>query len=180
MAALGTHSIPPSPSDLGRCLSYIAEHPEFNLMDVQQYKTALAQEGYAPDIIGELPREDLMAHPVNMSHGDAIRFKRACGVWWDAPDGKCQRAAASSNAGNASVSASYVVRYKRRWTKPDGTVVGLNMFWGKPMKRNEDWDGLQPLPDPEVEGWVWYLDAARGDEWVEVPPNHIVVTEDNM
>ncbi|KAI1782603.1 hypothetical protein LXA43DRAFT_1103697 [Ganoderma leucocontextum] len=69
-------SLVASPSDLARCLGYIAERPAYALSDVQRYEPALRQQGIAPDIITHITRDDLTRSPVKMNMGDAERFKR--------------------------------------------------------------------------------------------------------
>lgn len=169
----GTGALVPSPSDLSRFLTYTAEHPEFALPDAQQYEACLKQEGFAPDVILALSREDLTNSPVKLSKGNAIRLKRACEAWLDAPDGKRLRKAPSV-VPSSSKDTQPMVRYERRWIDSDGTITGRNSWFAPPMHRDESWTGMSTPPDPATDGKVFYLDAARGNEWVEVPPDFIV------
>ena len=173
--APSVHSIPPSPSDLHRCLTYIAQHPQYGLPNAEQYEEGLKKEGYGPDIIPQLDQCDLIVTPVKLKKGDAFRLKRACEAWWNAPDGKRLRnepipaldVGSSSKAGTDA----NTVRYERRWFNPDGSSNGAKSWFAPPMVRN-DMPGTPP--DPEHDGKVFYFDEARGGEWVEVPDNYTI------
>ncbi|KAI1797043.1 hypothetical protein LXA43DRAFT_1089566 [Ganoderma leucocontextum] len=183
----GSSQVVASPSDLTRCLTYIAGHPTFGFPDVQRYEPVLRQQGIAPDVIKYITRDDLTRSPVKMNIGDAERFKCACSDWWDAPDGKCQRNEAttaalpaltgSKEAVGAPLSDSESdkrVRYERRFINSEGKVIGLATFWGLPMQRDESYDGTRTPPDLEHVGKIFFVDEANGGERVELPADHFI------
>ncbi|KAF8799455.1 hypothetical protein BYT27DRAFT_7223729 [Phlegmacium glaucopus] len=76
-----------TPTKLARFLRYVEENE--GIRDARRLEESFAENGYGPDIMGEVDKEDLMS--CGLTVGDALRIKRAAHVWWTSPDAKRHR-----------------------------------------------------------------------------------------
>lgn len=73
-----------TPSKLVLFLRYAEDHA--GVSDATSFERALAAQGYGPDIMDQIDKDDLVA--CGVSAGDAIRLKRVAPIWWASPDAK--------------------------------------------------------------------------------------------
>ncbi|KIK02604.1 hypothetical protein K443DRAFT_37385, partial [Laccaria amethystina LaAM-08-1] len=76
-----------TPTKLRRFLRYVEEKE--GIQDARGLEQTFANNGYGPDIMGDVDKEDLVS--CGLTVGDALRIKRAARVWWTSPDAKRHR-----------------------------------------------------------------------------------------
>lgn len=76
-----------TPTKLTRFLRYVEEKE--GIRDARGLEQTFADNGYGPDIMGDVDKEDLVS--CGLTVGDALRIKRAARVWWTSPDAKRRR-----------------------------------------------------------------------------------------
>ena len=76
-----------TPTKLTCFLLYVEEKE--GIQDARGLEQTLADNGYGPDIMGDVNKEDLVS--CGLTVGDALHIKRAARVWWTSPDAKRRR-----------------------------------------------------------------------------------------
>ena len=102
------------------------------------YESALKRENYGPDILDQLPGDVLTCADIGMTHGDAVRLKRGCAIFWKENRNKRRRLSSSGTAsshtfGNSSSGGDgggrkkdEVVSYEIRF--PEGGIQAVLFY----------------------------------------------------
>jgi len=157
----------PSPSQLHRYLHYANEN--LGVEDAEQYEFALQKEHYGPDILSEVPDEDLTS--LGIPKGDVRRLKNGSLKWFHSSDAKRKHGELDGPDIHRTLSRGDEtfgmdgrpekhVRYERRW--PDG---GCSTFHGPPMI-----EGESTTSDMET---VYWDEGIR--KYVPVPQGYTVI-----
>ena len=76
-----------TPTKLTHFLQYVEEKE--GIQDACGLEQTFADNGYGPDIMGDVDKEDLVS--CGLTVGDALHIKCAAHVWWTSPDAKRRR-----------------------------------------------------------------------------------------
>ncbi|KAF8147117.1 hypothetical protein B0H34DRAFT_639614, partial [Crassisporium funariophilum] len=73
-----------TPTKLAHFLPYVEEKE--GIRDARGLEPTFTDNGYGPDIIGDVDKKDLVS--CGLTVGDALRIKHAAHVWWTSPNSK--------------------------------------------------------------------------------------------
>ncbi|KDQ65130.1 hypothetical protein JAAARDRAFT_188381 [Jaapia argillacea MUCL 33604] len=88
---LGSSPPAPSPSHLGRFLTYTQDH--LGVRSALSFEDKMAEHSYSPDILHKVPKADLTT--LGIPAGDVIRLQNGSQKWWKGPDVKRKRSESS-------------------------------------------------------------------------------------
>ncbi|KAF6746651.1 hypothetical protein DFP72DRAFT_822902 [Ephemerocybe angulata] len=176
-----------TPTKLRRFLAYAEK--VYGAQDVSDHRYALEAEGYGPDILQDIPNEDLKKLGINS--GNVIRLKRAAPAWWSIEKLQPKKRAfddafggddaggddAGGDDRGAQKRRKLSIQFEKRWFDPKVTNPGPGndgLLGSARMNGSGFTEGR--LRDDVDFQWYYFSDEVQAV--VPIPPGFVPILDD--